>query len=137
MRMLLTWNSRKPPAHRRTRTIARIKNIRVPPYLRLSTWYLLSQLTVRVLCPALRCFGRVNCLLCCDWITEFAWEASTYKSQVNFWRHAVLIVIIILLLLVFGTFPSYPYSRNWGYYPSGGLGTILLIVVILWLLHVI
>lgn len=49
----------------------------------------------------------------------------------------MLIVIIILLVLVFGTFPSYPYSRNWGYYPAGGLGTILLIVVILWLLHVI
>ena len=49
----------------------------------------------------------------------------------------MLIVIIILLLLVFGTFPAFPYSRNWGYYPAGGLGTILLIVVILWLLHVI
>jgi Protein of unknown function (DUF3309) len=49
----------------------------------------------------------------------------------------VLIVIIILLVLVFGTFPAYPYSRNWGYYPAGGLGTILLIVLILWLLHVI
>jgi len=45
-----------------------------------------------------------------------------------------LIILIILLLLVFGT---YPYSRGWGYYPSGGLGTILLIVLILWLLHVI
>jgi hypothetical protein len=49
----------------------------------------------------------------------------------------LLIVIIILLVLVFGSFPSYPYSRNWGYYPAGGLGTILLIIVILWLLHVI
>lgn len=48
-----------------------------------------------------------------------------------------LIILIILLLLVFGTFPAYPYSRGWGYYPSGGLGTILLIVLILWLLHVI
>ena len=49
----------------------------------------------------------------------------------------MIIILILLLLLVFGTFPSYPYSRNWGYYPSGGLGTILLIVLILWLLHVI
>jgi hypothetical protein len=48
-----------------------------------------------------------------------------------------LIIIIILLLLVFGSFPAYPYSRSWGYYPAGGLGTILLIVIILWLLHVI
>lgn len=44
--------------------------------------------------------------------------------------------MIILLLLLFGSFPVYPYSRRWGYYPSGGLGTILLIVLILWLLHV-
>ena len=49
----------------------------------------------------------------------------------------MLIVIIILLVLFFGTFPAYPYSRSWGYYPAGGLGTILLIVLILYLLHVI
>ena len=49
----------------------------------------------------------------------------------------MIIILILLLLLVFGTFPSYPYSRNWGYYPSGGLGTILLIVLILWLLRII
>jgi len=49
----------------------------------------------------------------------------------------LLILIIILLVLMFASFPAYPYSRGWGYYPSGGLGTILLIIVILWLLHVI
>jgi hypothetical protein len=49
----------------------------------------------------------------------------------------LILLIVILLLLMFATFPAYPYSRGWGYYPSGGLGTILLIVVILWLLHVI
>jgi len=48
-----------------------------------------------------------------------------------------LIIIIILVLLLFGSFPAYPYSRSWGYAPSGVLGTILLIVVILFLLHVI
>lgn len=41
----------------------------------------------------------------------------------------VLIVILILLLL--GALPSWPYSGGWGYYPSGGLGLVLLIVVIL------
>lgn len=81
--------------------------------------------------------GELNSLLCGVWITKLALAASTYQLQVISWRHNVLIVIIILLLLVFGTFPAYPYSRGWGYYPSGGLGTILLIVVILWLLHVI
>jgi hypothetical protein len=48
-----------------------------------------------------------------------------------------LIVIIVLVLLLLGSFPIYPYSRDWGYRGSGGLGTILLIVVILYLLHVI
>ena len=48
-----------------------------------------------------------------------------------------LIVIIVLLLLLFGTFPIFPYSRSWGYAPTGTLGTILLIVVILFLLHII
>lgn len=47
----------------------------------------------------------------------------------------MLILLIILLVLVFGAFPSWPYSRNWGYYPSGGLGLILLIVLIYMLLN--
>ena len=45
-----------------------------------------------------------------------------------------LIIVVLLVLLLFGSFPVFPYSRNWGYRGSGALGTILLIVVILWLL---
>jgi hypothetical protein len=48
-----------------------------------------------------------------------------------------LIIVIVLILLLFGSFPVFPYSRDWGYRGSGGIGTILLIVVILWLLHII
>ncbi|PXV55823.1 Protein of unknown function [Dyella jiangningensis] len=44
------------------------------------------------------------------------------------------ILLIILLLLVIGALPSWPYSRGWGYYPSGGLGLIFLILLILLLL---
>jgi len=44
------------------------------------------------------------------------------------------ILIILLILMLFGAFPRWPYSRNWGYYPSGGIGLILLIVLILVLL---
>jgi hypothetical protein len=47
------------------------------------------------------------------------------------------ILIIILLLLLLGSVPTWPYSRGWGYYPSGGLGLILLIVLILVLLRYI
>ena len=41
------------------------------------------------------------------------------------------ILIIVLILLLVGALPSWPHSRNWGYYPGGGLGLILLIVIIL------
>ena len=46
----------------------------------------------------------------------------------------MLILLIILLVLAVGSAPAWPYSRGWGYAPSGGLGTILLILLILWLL---
>ncbi|HTW49851.1 MAG TPA: DUF3309 family protein [Acidobacteriaceae bacterium] len=49
----------------------------------------------------------------------------------------VTILLIILLLMLIGAFPAWPYSRGWGYYPSGGVGLILLIVVVLLLLRVI
>jgi Protein of unknown function (DUF3309) len=45
--------------------------------------------------------------------------------------------LLVVLLLAIGTTPRWPYSRGWGYYPSGTLGTILLILVVLWLLHYI
>lgn len=41
-----------------------------------------------------------------------------------------LILIILLVLLLIGAAPLWPYSAGWGYYPSGGLGLILLIVII-------
>jgi hypothetical protein len=43
----------------------------------------------------------------------------------------ITILVIILLLMLIGAFPAWPYSRGWGYYPSGGLGLVLLIVIIL------
>ena len=46
----------------------------------------------------------------------------------------ITILLIILLLMLIGALPAWPHSRNWGYRPSGGLGLILLIVLILYLL---
>jgi len=46
----------------------------------------------------------------------------------------LFILLIILLLLSVGSYPAWPYSRGWGYYPSGGLGLIVLVLVILLLL---
>lgn len=44
------------------------------------------------------------------------------------------ILIVVLILLLLGALPTWPHSRQWGYYPSGGLGMILLILIILILL---
>ena len=44
------------------------------------------------------------------------------------------ILAVILLLVALGALPTWPHSRNWGYYPSGGLGLVVLILVILLLL---
>jgi hypothetical protein len=41
------------------------------------------------------------------------------------------ILLIVLVVLLLGALPTWPYSGGWGYYPSGGLGLVLLIVVIL------
>ena len=41
------------------------------------------------------------------------------------------ILIVVLLLVLLGALPTWPHSRNWGYYPTGGLGIILLIVIVL------
>lgn len=43
----------------------------------------------------------------------------------------ITILIVILVLALIGAFPTWPHSRSWGYYPSGGLGLVLLILVIL------
>ena len=41
------------------------------------------------------------------------------------------ILIIVLVLLLIGALPSWPYSSGWGYYPSGGLGLVVLVLVVL------
>lgn len=46
----------------------------------------------------------------------------------------MLLLLILLLLLMFAAVPAWPYSRGWGYYPSGGVGLVVLIVVILLLM---
>lgn len=47
------------------------------------------------------------------------------------------LLLIVLILLLIGALPTWPYSREWGYYPVGGVGTILLILVILILLGMV
>lgn len=42
-----------------------------------------------------------------------------------------LIVLILVIVILIGALPSWPYSSGWGYYPSGGIGLVLLILIIL------
>jgi Protein of unknown function (DUF3309) len=48
-----------------------------------------------------------------------------------------LILLIIIIILLLGALPTWPYSSGWGYYPAGGLGTLLIILLILALVGVI
>lgn len=47
------------------------------------------------------------------------------------------ILLIVLVLMLVGTLPTWPHSKSWGYYPSGGLGGILILLIILRLLGII
>ncbi|HAK63491.1 MAG TPA: DUF3309 domain-containing protein [Alphaproteobacteria bacterium] len=43
------------------------------------------------------------------------------------------LLLIILILVLIGVVPTWPYSRNWGYYPTGGIGVLLLVLIALML----
>jgi hypothetical protein len=49
----------------------------------------------------------------------------------------ITILIILLILALIGSVPAWPYNQGWGYYPSGGLGLVLLIILVLLLLGII
>ena len=44
------------------------------------------------------------------------------------------VLLVLLILMLIGAFPAWPHSKGWGYYPSGGLGLVLVILVVLLLL---
>jgi len=46
----------------------------------------------------------------------------------------LMILVIVLLLALVGSVPTWPHSRDWGYYPSGGVGLVLLIILVLFLM---
>ncbi len=47
------------------------------------------------------------------------------------------ILLIILVLLLLGAVPTWPYSRSWGYYPSGGVGLLIVVLIVLMLMQYI
>lgn len=48
-----------------------------------------------------------------------------------------LLLLVLLIVLIVGALPTWPYSSGWGYYPSGGIGTLLVVLLVLVLLGVI
>jgi hypothetical protein len=54
-----------------------------------------------------------------------------FNSEVFLERSKLMLILLLIILLVLavGSAPAWPYSRGWGYYPSGGLGTVLLILL--------
>lgn len=46
-------------------------------------------------------------------------------------KTARLILLVVIVVLLLGTLPTWPYSAGWGYYPSGGLGLVLLVILLL------
>jgi hypothetical protein len=47
----------------------------------------------------------------------------------------LLVLAVVLVIVMIGSLPAWPHARTWGYFPSGGLGLILLVIAILALLH--
>ena len=61
----------------------------------------------------------------------FRWKETCSFYDGGQW---MLLILLVLVVLLFASAPAWPYSRGWGYYPSGGAGTILLILIVLMLL---
>ncbi len=64
-------------------------------------------------------------------------QEAIFKSPVMRLERTIMlgtILLILFILLLLGALPTWPHSRSWGYYPSGGLGLVLVIVVILLLM---
>lgn len=68
----------------------------------------------------------------CNYLTVGRKGFDTLRRTTNMLGTILLIVLILMLL---GALPTWPHSRSWGYYPSGGLGMILLILIILILME--
>jgi hypothetical protein len=59
-------------------------------------------------------------------------------TEIFGWKQSMgTILLIILILLLIGALPTWPYSAGWGYYPTGGLGLLVLIVLLLVLFRVV
>jgi len=67
--------------------------------------------------------GPVQC-----WPGQFFQHSKT-KYETEDVMSTILLIVLVLLLV--GALPSWPYSRSWGYYPSGGLGLVVVVLLVL------
>lgn len=70
---------------------------------------------------------------------EIAADSGPHCGCVSQYRERLvmfgIIILVILFLMLLGALPTWPHSRNWGYYPSGGFGLVLAVVLILLLIR--
>jgi hypothetical protein len=58
--------------------------------------------------------------------------AKQFLNAEQKWRFLMsTILLIVLVVLLLGALPAWPYSRSWGYYPSGGLGLVVVVLLVL------
>jgi hypothetical protein len=67
-------------------------------------------------------------------VRVFPFDKVRFDKRQEGFQMLGTILIVVLLLLLLGSWPSWPYSRGWGYYPSSTLGLVLVIVLVLALL---
>ncbi len=60
------------------------------------------------------------------------WDCTWFMNRRRCTMLTILIVLLVLMAL--GTLPTWPHSKTWGYYPSGGLGLVVLVLILLLLL---
>ena len=80
-----------------------------------------------------KCIGFDGARVICPFLSGFYGMPFAPLDQEGNGKRMILLLLILIILL-FAIAPVWPYSREWGYYPSGGLGTIFVIVIVLMLL---
>jgi hypothetical protein len=63
--------------------------------------------------------------------TDFAFEGDDYAQQRGTFTLVRLVLLLFVILLPIGSLPAWPYSADWGYYPSGRLGLLLFMLLVL------
>jgi uncharacterized protein DUF3309 len=61
------------------------------------------------------------------------WPVGPFVQQNFLTKGEIMytILLVLLILMLLGALPTWPYSRSWGYYPSGGLGLVVVVVIVL------